>query len=50
MNDIEKKLAADIKVYDTKGNLIRKEERNNFPQVKKRKYMKKAKKGEGGWK
>jgi len=48
MNDIEKKLAANIRVYDTKGNLIREEKRDNFPKLKKRNFNKT--KGKGDWK
>ena len=32
MDDTEKRLSADIKVFDTKGKLLRKEVRDNFPK------------------
>ena len=43
------KLAEDIKIYDLAGNFLRKEARVNFPKKKKRRYLHKAEKGEGGW-
>jgi len=49
MNDTEKKLSADIKVYDLKGKFLRKEVRNNFPKIKNRYGNPKLEKDRGGW-
>ena len=48
MKDV-KRLAEDIKIYDLAGNLLRTEARVNFPKKRKRRYLHKAEKGEGGW-
>ena len=47
MNDTEKRLAADIKVFDTKGNLLRKEVRDNFPKKRHTIWRKKRTEDEG---
>lgn len=52
MNDTEKKLSADIKVYNLAGKFLRKEVRDNFPTKKKHWAMrgrKKPKTYKGGW-
>lgn len=51
MNDTERKLSADITVYNLAGKFLRKEARNNFPK-KRRMFGKKGcipKTYKGGW-